>query len=50
MHPEAIFISIVLKKNVDSLLYGTFFGQEDPPGRTPPVTFGDHVDGGTSQV
>ncbi len=43
------FYFIVLRKNVDSLLYGTFFGQEDPPGRTPPVTFGDHVDGGTSR-
>ncbi|MEO8819594.1 MAG: PKD domain-containing protein [Ginsengibacter sp.] len=43
------FYFIVLKKNVDSLLYGTFFGQEDPPGRTKPVTFGDHVDGGTSR-
>ncbi len=43
------FYFIVLRKNVDSLLYGTFFGQEDPPGRTKPVTFGDHVDGGTSR-
>lgn len=43
------FYFIVLRKNVDSLLYGTFYGQQDPPGRTPPITFGDHVDGGTSR-
>ena len=43
------FYFIVLRKNVDSLLYGTFYGQQDPPGRTAPITFGDHVDGGTSR-
>ncbi|MGN6602649.1 MAG: PKD domain-containing protein [Ginsengibacter sp.] len=43
------FYFIVIKKDADSLLYGTFFGQEDPPGRTEPITFGDHVDGGTSR-
>lgn len=43
------FYFFVLEKNAASQLYGTFFGQEDPPGRTPPVTFGDHVDGGTSR-
>lgn len=42
------FYFIVIKKNVSSLLYGTFFGQEDPVGQTP-ETFGDHVDGGTSR-
>ncbi|HUZ60349.1 MAG TPA: PKD domain-containing protein [Hanamia sp.] len=44
------FYFIVLRKNVDSLLYGTFFGQEDPPVSVKnPQTFGDHVDGGTSR-
>jgi gliding motility-associated-like protein len=43
------FYFIVLKKDADSLLYGTFFGQQDPIGQTNPVTFGDHVDGGTSR-
>jgi gliding motility-associated-like protein len=43
------FYFIVLKKDADSLLYGTFFGQQDPVGQTKPVTFGDHVDGGTSR-
>jgi hypothetical protein len=43
------FYFIVLKKDADSLLYGTFFGQEDPPEGGNPVTFGDHVDGGTSR-
>lgn len=43
------FYFIVLKKDADSLLYGTFFGQQDPIGQTKPVTFGDHVDGGTSR-
>ena len=39
-----------MKKNADSLLYGTFFGQEDPPLSVKnPDTFGDHVDGGTSR-
>ena len=40
------FYFIVLKRDAISLLYGTFFGQEDPAGST---TFGDHVDGGTSR-
>ncbi|MEO8721751.1 MAG: SBBP repeat-containing protein, partial [Ginsengibacter sp.] len=43
------FYFIVLKKNADQLLYGTFFGQQDPIGQTEPITFGDHVDGGTSR-
>ncbi|MEO6188738.1 MAG: PKD domain-containing protein [Ginsengibacter sp.] len=44
------FYFIVIKKDAASLLYGTFFGQEDPPlGVTDPDTFGDHVDGGTSR-
>jgi gliding motility-associated-like protein len=43
------FYFFVLEKGAKSQLYGSFFGQEDPPGRTPPVTFGDHVDGGTSR-
>lgn len=44
------FYFIVLQKNADSLLYGTFFGQEDPPLPVKsPHTFGDHVDGGTSR-
>ena len=42
------FYFIVIKKNASSLLYGTFFGQDDPVGDTP-ITFGDHVDGGTSR-
>ena len=32
---------IVIKKNAESLLYGTFFGQDGP--------YGEHVDGGTSR-
>jgi hypothetical protein len=43
------FYFIVIKKDAASLLYGTFFGQPDPPGQTEPITFGDHVDGGTSR-
>lgn len=43
------FYFFVLKKDAVTQLYGSFFGQEDPPGRTAPVTFGDHVDGGTSR-
>ncbi len=44
------FYFFVLKKDAASQLYGTFFGQEDPPiGVTNPDTFGDHVDGGTSR-
>lgn len=42
------FYFIVLKRDAYSLLYGTFFGQEDPIGNSP-QTFGDHVDGGTSR-
>ncbi|MEO8112009.1 MAG: PKD domain-containing protein [Ginsengibacter sp.] len=44
------FYFIVLQKDAASLLYGTFFGQDDPPNSdTGPETFGDHVDGGTSR-
>ncbi len=44
------FYFFVLRKDAASQLYGTFFGQEDPPlGVTNPDTFGDHVDGGTSR-
>lgn len=42
------FYFIVIKKDAASQLYGTFFGQEDPVGDSP-LTFGDHVDGGTSR-
>jgi gliding motility-associated-like protein len=42
------FYFIVIKKDASALLYGTFFGQEDPIGDTP-LSFGDHVDGGTSR-
>lgn len=34
----------VMEKNAQSLLYGTFFGQNDHTG-----TIGEHVDGGTSR-
>ncbi|MEO6684248.1 MAG: PKD domain-containing protein, partial [Ginsengibacter sp.] len=37
------FYLFVLKKNAESQLYGTFFGQDDTN------SFGDHVDGGTSR-
>lgn len=40
------FYFFVLQKDAASQLYGSFFGQEDPPGQ---ITFGDHVDGGTSR-
>jgi gliding motility-associated-like protein len=44
------FYFFVLKKDAASQLYGSFFGQEDPPeGVANPLTFGDHVDGGTSR-
>ena len=44
------FYFFVLKKDAAAQLYGTFFGQEDPPiGVSSPLTFGDHVDGGTSR-
>ncbi|MEP6926923.1 MAG: PKD domain-containing protein, partial [Ginsengibacter sp.] len=44
------FYFFVLKKDAASQLYGSFFGQEDPPlGVENPNTFGDHVDGGTSR-
>ena len=43
------FYFIVLKRDAVSLLYATFFGQDDPIGNNPPETFGDHVDGGTSR-
>ncbi|MEP6594701.1 MAG: PKD domain-containing protein, partial [Ginsengibacter sp.] len=42
------FYFFVLRKDAASQLYGTFFGQEDPIGSNP-LTFGDHVDGGTSR-
>jgi gliding motility-associated-like protein len=38
------FYFIVLRKNVDSLLYGSYFGQDETA-----QSFGDHVDGGTSR-
>ncbi len=40
------FYFIVIKKDAASQLYGTFFGQEDGNNG---VSFGDHVDGGTSR-
>ena len=40
------FYFFVLKKDAGDILYGSFFGQDDPPGQ---ITFGDHVDGGTSR-
>jgi gliding motility-associated-like protein len=43
------FYFFVLQKDAVSILYGTFFGQEDPPKGGSPKTFGDHVDGGTSR-
>lgn len=44
------FYFFVLKKDAVQQLYGTFFGQEDPAkGVSNPLTFGDHVDGGTSR-
>jgi gliding motility-associated-like protein len=44
------FYFFVMEKNANGPLYGTFFGQEDPPiGTNSPLTFGDHVDGGTSR-
>ena len=39
------FYFIVIRKNADSLLYGTYYGQND--ALTAPL--GDHVDGGTSR-
>lgn len=43
------FHFFVLEKNAASQLYGTFFGQNDPPQGGSPATYGDHVDGGTSR-
>lgn len=43
------FHFFVLEKNAASQLYGTFFGQNDPPAAVSPQTYGDHVDGGTSR-
>lgn len=43
------FYFFVLEKNAGSQLYGSFFGQEDPPLNGTPRTYGDHVDGGTSR-
>lgn len=39
------FYFIVLERDAASQLYGTFFGQQDPPSSGTP----DHVDGGTSR-
>jgi gliding motility-associated-like protein len=39
------FYFFVLERNAVSQLYGTFFGQQDPPSSGTP----DHVDGGTSR-
>lgn len=41
---ERIFISLCLKKNAASQLFGSFFGENNAPG-----TGCDHVDGGTSR-
>lgn len=43
------FYFIVIKKNAASLLYGTFFGEDNPVDNENPKNFGDHVDGGTSR-
>jgi gliding motility-associated-like protein len=43
------FYFFVMQKNAASQLYGSFFGQDDPPLGSNPQTFGDHVDGGTSR-
>ncbi len=43
------FYFIVIKRDATSQLYGTYFGQDDPPIGGSPDTFGDHVDGGTSR-
>lgn len=43
------FYFFVLEKDAASQLYGSFFGQNDPIGNGPPLTYGDHVDGGTSR-
>ena len=43
------FYFFVLQRDAASQLYGSFFGQEDPPVGAQPQTFGDHVDGGTSR-
>jgi FOG: PKD repeat len=43
------FYFFVLQKDAVGQLYGTFFGQDDPPIGGSPETFGDHVDGGTSR-
>ncbi len=39
------FYFIVIERDAASQLYGTFFGQQDPPNSGTP----DHVDGGTSR-
>lgn len=43
------FHFFVLERDAQSQLYGTFFGQNDPPEGAEPRTYGDHVDGGTSR-
>lgn len=43
------FYFFVLEKNATSQLYGSFFGENDIIGSGPPLTYGDHVDGGTSR-
>ena len=44
------FYFFVLKKNGESQLYGSFFGELTPPTHdNPSGSLGDHVDGGTSR-
>lgn len=43
------FYFIVIKKDATALLYGTFFGEDNPLTNDNPNNFGDHVDGGTSR-
>jgi gliding motility-associated-like protein len=41
------FYFIVIKRDAAGLLYGTFFGQNDPPNKY--ASLSEHVDGGTSR-
>ena len=41
------FYFIVINRDAASLLYATFFGQQDPPNNTSSLS--EHVDGGTSR-
>jgi len=41
------FYFIVIKRDATGLLYGTFFGQDDPPNNSESLS--EHVDGGTSR-